>query len=122
MALVRSKDTQLELDFRRKLFSAGVRGWRCHVRAVVGTPDLSWRGRRVAVFIDSAWWHGHPSRWKPGKLPGTWDEKIVRNKARDEEVTAQLTDEGWVVLRFWDFEIERDVERCVDAVKRELRT
>lgn len=120
MALIRSRDTKLELRFRRALYSAGLRGWRCHVRGVFGVPDLAWQGRRVAVFVDSAWWHGHPSRWNPGKLPGKWDEKILRNKERDAEVTAHLRAEGWTVLRFWDFEIERDLERCVGDVKRAI--
>ncbi len=116
MALIRGKDTQLEIRFRRGLWAAGARGWRCHVRAVFGTPDVAWPGRRIAVFIDSAWWHGHPSRWTPGKLAPKWDEKIARNKERDAEVSARLAGEGWQVLRFWDFEIERDLGRCVVAV------
>ena len=62
----------------------------------------------MAVFIDSAWWHGHPSRWTPGKLPGKWDDKISRNKTRDEQVTSRLTADGWTVLRFWDFEEIRE--------------
>lgn len=122
MSLIRGRDTKLERHFRRALYAAGVRGWRCHVRSVFGVPDLAWQGRRVAVFVDSAWWHGHPSRWKPGKLPGKWDEKIRRNKERDAEVTERLTREGWHVIRMWDFEIERDVEDCVRRVQEALRS
>jgi DNA mismatch endonuclease (patch repair protein) len=117
MSRVRSRDTRLELSFRRALWAAGVRGWRCHPQRVYGVPDLAWHGRRIAVFLDSAWWHGHPSRWSPGRLPGKWDEKIERNKARDEDVTAVLRAAGWRVLRFWDFEIERDLDRCVARVR-----
>lgn len=120
MALIRGKDTKLEVRFRRALFAAGIRGWRCHVRHVVGSPDLVWKGRKLAVFIDSAWWHGHSSRWQPGKLPQQWDEKIARNKERDEEVNVRLRTEGWTVLRFWDFEIERDLDGCVGEVGRVL--
>jgi DNA mismatch endonuclease (patch repair protein) len=122
MALVRGKDTKLELRFRRALWAAGARGWRCHVRTVFGKPDVAWPGRKIAVFIDSAWWHGHPSRWTPGRLTPKWDKKIARNKERDAEVTARLTQEGWRVLRFWDFEIERDVEACVASVIVALRS
>jgi len=121
MSLIRGSDTKLELRFRRALHASGVRGWRCHVRGVFGVPDLAWQGRKLAVFIDSAWWHGHPSRWKPGKLPGRWDDKIRRNKERDAEVTSRLTADGWTVLRFWDFEIERELDRCVEEVKAAVR-
>lgn len=120
MALVRGKDTKLELRFRRALYAAGLRGWRCNIRDIFGVPDVAWKGRKVAVFIDSAWWHGHPSRWKPGKLPDRWDEKIARNKERDQEVNARLHADGWTVLRFWDFEIEKDLGRCVEDVRRAL--
>src|SRR4051812_18463979 len=90
MSRVRSKNTRPELALRRALWAAGIRGWRCHIRGVPGTPDLCWRGRRLAVFVDSAWWHGHPSRWTPGRHPKKWDEKIEANRARDVEVNARL--------------------------------
>jgi DNA mismatch endonuclease (patch repair protein) len=117
MSRVRSRDTQLELTLRRALWRSGVRGWRCHVRSVYGTPDLCWKGRRVAVFVDSAWWHGHPSRWQPGRLPGKWDEKIAANRRRDDEVNERLAKDGWSVLRLWDFEIAEDLVSSVARVQ-----
>jgi len=120
MARVRSRDTQLEIRFRRALWASGLRGWRCHVSSVFGTPDISWRGRRVAVFVDSAWWHGHPSRWKPGRLEKRWDEKIKRNRSRDEAVNGRLVQEGWTVIRIWDFEIQKDCDACVARVRDAL--
>jgi DNA mismatch endonuclease (patch repair protein) len=121
MRQVRAKDTRPELALRRALWGAGVRGWRCHVQSIVGTPDLAWSGRRVAVFVDSAWWHGHPSRWTPGRLPAKWDAKISRNKARDEEVNRVLAAQGWTVLRFWDFELKADIAGCVERVALAVR-
>jgi DNA mismatch endonuclease Vsr len=116
MRRVKSKNTKPELTLRHALWAAGVRGWRCHVRAVFGTPDLAWPGRKVAIFVDSAWWHGHPSRWTPGYHPRRWDEKIEQNRRRDLEVNRRLEREGWSVVRLWDFEIERDVESCIERV------
>jgi len=121
MSRVRGRNTELERRFRRQLWAAGLRGYRCHRRDIFGVPDLSWPNLRVAVFIDSAWWHGHPSRWTPGRLPGKWDEKIRGNQARDATVAEHLADEGWRVVRVWDFEFERDpaeaVMRVADAVR-----
>jgi DNA mismatch endonuclease (patch repair protein) len=117
MSRVRAKDTGPELALRRALWAAGVRGWRCHVRSIEGTPDIAWAGRRVVIFVDSAWWHGHPSRWTPGRLPGEWDSKISANRKRDNVVNARLAGEGWTVVRIWDFEIVSDLADCVERVK-----
>ena len=56
-------DTKPELALRRALFAAGLRGWRCHRRDVAGTPDLAFVGKKVAVFVDGAFWHGHPDKY-----------------------------------------------------------
>ena len=120
MSRVRSKDTRVELRLRRALWQRGIRGWRCNVHSVFGTPDLLWKGRRVAVFVDSAWWHGHPSRWAPGKLSPKWDEKIAGNKRRDEEVNRVLGKDGWTVIRIWDFELDENLGECVSRVAKAL--
>jgi len=119
MARVRTKDTAPELALRRALWSAGIRGWRCHPKTVQGRPDLAWIGRRIAVFVDGAFWHGHPDHYwgQSGKF---WDEKIARNRARDARVNHELGDVGWIVVRFWDFEVEHDVARCVDKLRQHL--
>lgn len=120
MRKVRGKHTRLEVRFRRMLWAAGIRGYRCHPRSVCGVPDLAWRNLRIAVFIDSAWWHGHPSRWKPGRLPSHWDEKIARNRARDQEVNERLERDGWSVVRIWDFEFERRPAGVIAALGSEV--
>src|SRR3954453_7352558 len=119
MARVRTRDTAPELALRRALWAAGLRGWRCHPKQVPGRPDLAWIGRRVAVFVDGAFWHGHPDHYW-GQSGEFWDSKIARNRARDERVNRELEDLGWSVLRLWDFEVERDPARCVKRVRRAL--
>lgn len=120
MSRVRSKDTKVELRLRRALWASGIRGWRCNVRRVFGTPDLAWQGRRLAVFVDSAWWHGHDSRWTPGRLSPWWDQKIERNRQRDEEVNDRLAAAGWRVIRLWDFQVEKELDDCVARVEHAL--
>lgn len=120
MSRVRTRDTAPELELRRALWAAGVRGWRLHPRRVSGRPDLAWLGRRIAIFVDGAFWHGHPDYYwgQSGKF---WDEKIERNRKRDAKVTGELVDAGWTVLRFWDFEIDRDESGCVQKIIAALR-
>lgn len=120
MARIRSRDTSPELALRRALYAAGVRGWRCHVATLPGKPDLAFSGRKVAVFVDGCFWHGHPDFFTLGKSGPYWDAKIERTKERDQLANQALADMGWTVLRFWDFEVETDVGDCVFRVMNAL--
>lgn len=121
MSAVRSSDTGPELRLRRALYAAGVRGWRCHYGRVSGKPDLAWPGLRVAVFVDGAFWHGHPSRHKPGRSGEYWDRKIARNVRRDWENDKALRRAGWTVVRVWDFEVARELPMVVGRIADALR-
>jgi DNA mismatch endonuclease (patch repair protein) len=121
MAAVRSADTAPEMRLRQALYAAGVRGWRCHYRRAPGKPDLAWPALRVAVFVDGAFWHGHPSRHKPGRSGSYWDEKIARNVERDRQVDAELESRGWAVVRVWDFEVARELPAVVERILDDLR-
>src|SRR5262245_26095673 len=107
MKRVRTRDTAPELVLRKALWGAGARGWRLHPKNVPGRPDLAWIGKRIAVFVDGAFWHGHPDYYW-GQSGEFWDKKIERNRERDRRVANELADAGWLVVRIWDFEIERD--------------
>ncbi len=120
MASVRRQDTKPELMLRRALWRSGIRGYRLHRRDIPGTPDLAWIGRKVAVFVDGAFWHGHPSAFTEGKSGEFWDRKIAGNIERDRRVDATLEADNWTVLRFWDFEVEGDLDACIDRVRRAL--
>lgn len=119
MRRVRSKDTGPELALRRAAWASGLRGWRCHPAGVPGRPDLAWPGLRIAVFVDGAFWHGHPDYYW-GQSGPFWDAKIDRNRARDREVDAELHARGWRVVRLWDFEISDDPDRCVRVIADEV--
>ena len=121
MARIRSKDTQPELLLRRHLHAAGVRGWRCHTRDLPGKPDLVFTRWKVAVFVDGAFWHGHPEHFTVGRSGDYWDAKIARTQERDRAANEALASAGWVVLRFWDFEVRDDVTECAQRVMRALR-
>src|SRR4051812_15614370 len=120
MARIRSRDTQPELQLRRALYAAGIRGWRCHARQLPGKPDLVFTRWRIAVFVDGCFWHGHPDFFTPGKSGKYWDTKIERTKARDKAANEALAASGWTVLHFWDFEVEDELPRCVNDVRTAL--
>jgi DNA mismatch endonuclease (patch repair protein) len=116
MSRVRTRDTKPEIVLRQALWAGGLRGWRLHPANVPGRPDLAWLGRRLAVFVDGAFWHGHPAYYH-GQSGKFWDEKIARNRARDVVVNEMLAAAGWSVVRLWDFEVERKADGCVERVR-----
>jgi DNA mismatch endonuclease (patch repair protein) len=121
MSRIRSKDTKPELAMRQALHAAGMRGWRCHPRGVPGKPDVAFTRWRVAVFVDGRFWHGHPDFFTFGKSGAYWDAKIARTQERDRLANEALAAAGWEVVRLWDFEVEQDLERCVELVATPLR-
>lgn len=120
MAAVKGKNTGPELRLRKLLWESGIRGYRLHRKDVAGRPDLAWIGRRVAVFVDGAFWHGHPKAFTVGKSGPFWDKKISANIERDRRVNQELSDLGWVVVRVWDFEIKNDSESAVSRIREAL--
>jgi DNA mismatch endonuclease (patch repair protein) len=120
MSRIRSRDTKPELALRRALHARGVRGWRCHIKELPGNPDLAFTRWHVAVFVDGCFWHGHPDFFTPGKSGAYWDAKIARTKERDRLANEALREAGWTVIRLWDFEIEQNLQACVERVAAAL--
>lgn len=117
----KGKDTSPEIALRKALWARGVRGWRLHRRNLPGTPDLAFGScTRLAVFVDGAFWHGHPDKYWAGRSGEYWDKKIARNVERDASVNESLVALGWTVLRFWDFDILRDASAVADQIATEL--
>ena len=120
MSRVKNRDTGPELALRRALWALGVRGWRCHRKDLPGRPDIAFGRQKLAVFVDGAFWHGHPSKYKVGQSGEFWDRKIAANMARDESVNTELALRGWTVLRIWDFEVLGDSTLAACQIKQRL--
>lgn len=120
MASIRGTNTRPERELRKALWRRGLRGWRCQWRGPDGRIDVAFTRWKLAVFVDGSFWHGHPSKWQPGRWNGYWDEKIKRNIARDARQRAALESDGWQVLRFWDFEVETDADAVAERVAQQL--
>lgn len=116
MAGIRKVDTRPELLLRCELWRLGVRGWRTNWKGPGGRIDVAFTRWHIAVFVDGAFWHGHPTKWQPDRWVGYWDEKIKRNIARDARQNEELRVSGWTVLRFWDFDVEHDPTAVAQAV------
>ena len=116
MRAIRSKDTSIEVMLRKELFRRGVR-FRVHKTYCGVSCDISIAKYKLAVFCDGDFWHGKSYAAHPSATNRKyWDEKIARNVERDLEQTMLLRDNGWTVLRFWESDIKKDKEKCVDEI------
>jgi DNA mismatch endonuclease (patch repair protein) len=116
----RSRDTKVEVLLRKELWHLGLR-YRLHVADLPGKPDLVFRRARVVVFCDGDFWHGR--RWQrrreklaAGSNAMYWTAKIGANVARDRRNTRALQRLGWTVVRLWETDILRDVDRAARRV------
>jgi DNA mismatch endonuclease (patch repair protein) len=111
MARIRGKDTVPEWVVRRLAHSMGFR-FRLHRRDLPGKPDLVFPSQRRAIFVHGCYWHGHDC--KIGRLPKSnvafWEDKILRNRARDARNLADLKTAGWDVLVVWQCETKSLVD------------
>lgn len=121
MSRIRSKDTKMEVALRKALWKEGYR-YRKNDRSVFGAPDICFKGKKVAVFCDSSFWHGKD--YLNGTIPasnrGYWVKKLERNIERDKEVNKALKADGWKVIRFWDEKINTDLAQCVSEIRLHL--
>ena len=118
MSANKGKGTKLELLFGKLLWNAGVR-YRKNDKTVFGKPDFVIRKMKIAIFCDGEFWHGR--NWEERKNDhksncNFWYSKIERNIRRDKEVNEQLKAQDWTVFRFWETEITKESDKCLNRI------
>lgn len=122
MRQVKNKDSEIEITLRKELWRRGLR-YRKNVKTITGKPDIVFKGKKVAVFCDSEFWHGYDWEHRNLEIKSRrefWVPKIERNMKRDREVSEMLEADGWIVLRFWGKQIKKDTAGCADIIERTL--
>jgi DNA mismatch endonuclease (patch repair protein) len=119
MSLIRGKgNAATELRLIRLFRSNDIIGWRRHILLRIQTdtieikvrPDFIFRQKKLAVFVDGEFWHGHPTRSKiPKGNHKFWTDKIAGNKMRDRLVNRVLRKQGWTVIRIWQRDIPKQL-------------
>lgn len=118
MKSIKGSDTGIEVRLRKALWHKGIR-YRKNFNVFDCHPDIVITKYKIAVFCDGNFWHGKELQKRPIKHNSSyWNEKIRRNVERDLENTIELRDNGWIVLRFWEDDIQNNLPNCVDDVLR----
>ena len=101
------------------LWHRGIR-YRKNWRKLTGCPDIVLTRQKIAIFVDGDFWHARGYQDRPGSQIETnqsyWQKKLARNVERDREVNDQLTEHGWLVLRFWESDIKKDLDSVLAEI------
>ncbi|MBI5138084.1 MAG: DNA mismatch endonuclease Vsr [Nitrospirae bacterium] len=115
MSRIRGRDTGPERMIGAALEGLGLH-WDSHARDLPGRPDFVFRDSKVVVFVDGDFWHGWRFPVWRDKLLLKWEEKIDQNRRRDRRNHRKLRRLGWRVVRIWEHQIDRDLERCIGRI------
>ena len=121
MSRIRSKNTSLEVEFRKLLWKNGLGRYRIHYN-LPGKPDIVYVSKKIVIFLDGDFWHGY--NWKKlGKVPPRkyWQKKIQKNIDRAKKYNKMLKKDGWKVFRFWEHDVEKNEEKCIKLLKQSYK-
>ena len=107
MKKVRSKNNKsTELKLIQIFKENNIHGWRRNYKVKVHS-DFVFLNKKIAIFVDGCFWHGHNFRnTKPKENQEYWDKKRERNMKHDKEITEYFENRGWTVIRIWECELK----------------
>lgn len=122
MRAIRSTNTKDEVRLAKALWHLGYR-YRKNNRKIFGTPDLTFKKLKIAIFVDSEFFHGKDWENQKNRFKTNtefWQKKIERNMQRDIEVNNYLMEHSWTVIRFWSVEIKNNLQDCIAKIQTEI--
>ena len=66
-------------------------------------------------------WHGYRFPARSHKLSEFWQDKIEKNRTRDQRNFRKLRQTGWRIIRLWQHEVENNLKGCVGRNESALR-
>jgi G:T-mismatch repair DNA endonuclease (very short patch repair protein) len=93
MQRIRSTGTKAERSVMNELQKKGL-VFTSHDKSIIGKPDIIFPEKKIAIFIDSDFWHGNPKRF-------------VRNQ-------------GWRVIRIWEYDVKNNLNYKVNRIIQKL--
>ncbi len=116
MQRIRSTGTKAENIMINELRKKGL-VFTVYDKAIMGKPDIVFSEKKLAIFIDSDFWHGNSKRFvRPKTNVEYWDKKISGNKKRDRMVNRQLKKQGWTVIRIWEYDVKHRLSYCISRI------
>jgi len=93
------------------------------IGTLVTRPDFAYPEYKVAIYCDGEFWHGgfnHINLSLEKMKDGRIKEAIKKTMSKDVKQHHTLWDNGWVSLRFWQYQIEREPKMVIEQIKKNL--
>jgi DNA mismatch endonuclease (patch repair protein) len=121
MSKILSQNTEIETIVFRGLRKLGLK-FRKYYKKILGNPDAVFLDKKIAIFIDGDFWHGYKFiKLKRRLSKKYWLNKILTNIERDKRINKILKKQGWKVLRFWEHDIKKNQQKCLEKIIRHLK-
>lgn len=122
MSKIRGKDTKIEVKVRNWLHKQGLR-YRKNCKEIPGTPDISIKKYKIAIFVNGCFWHAHHD-CKLFRYPKSneeyWAKKLAQNVARDRGNIEKLHNLGWNVFVIWECQVEKSFDSTMKNLLDEI--
>ena len=122
MSRIKGKDTKIEVEVRRYLFSKGYR-FRKNDKRYPGKPDIVLPKYHTAIFVHGCFWHRHEG-CKDATTPKThiefWLDKFDKNVRNDQIKQEKLKELGWKVIVIWECELKKDFQGTMERIEQKL--
>ena len=110
------EDTSIEIKLQEALRKMGVK-FVTHYK-ITGRPDIAIPEKRVVIFADGDYFHANPKLYTQDSIiKGKYASDIWEH---DAQVTKQLQTEGWCVRRYWESEINANVDAIATGLTKVL--
>ena len=109
MRRVVNKGTRPELTIRKIVWGLGYR-YRLNVNGIPGKPDIAFKSRKKAIFINGCFWHRHSGcalTRTPKSNTEFWTNKFATTVKTDQRNYEDLIRMGWRYLIIWECEIKK---------------
>lgn len=124
MQNIRSKDTSIEIKFRKALFHSGFRYIK-NDKQMIGKPDIILPKYKTIIFVHGCFWHRHEN-CKYASSPSTnydfWQNKFLNTAKRDKIEQQKLKNAGWNIIIIWECEIKHNFQETLDNTISLLRS
>ncbi len=108
------KDTKIEVIMQNKLKTKKIL-FETHKPIICCQPDIFIQPN-LCIFCDGDWWHGNPLIYNQKNLHSIQ----LRNKMYDLRNNKFLKKRGYNVIRLWESDINKNLNKCYEKVNKFL--